>query len=731
MKRKNQWFRFGATCILAGLGFFGEQFEMSAQELKLIPEPKHVAQREGTFRVTPGVRIVLGAAHAREDRIAAELLAEEIQGITGRKIAITTSRVDAGLSGAIYLARLGDDRRLRAALESKGLRADPSFDPEGYLLDTDSRHIWVASPTGQGLFYGVQTLRQLLRPSEEKPLGPPGRAPFSLPQDKQGKRRGRQMVCPAVAIKDWPSMRWRGVHHDISRGPAPTLDYMKQQIRTIAEYKLNLYALYIEHVFDYQSQPVFAPKEAALTAAEIRELVAYARRYYVTILPEQQAFGHLHHLLKYELYTDLAETPHGHVLAPVNEKTYELVRELYAELVPLFPGPFLHIGADETHELGTGQTKARATEVGLGRVYLEHLKRVAEILKPYQKRLLFWGDIAVSYPELLSILPKEMIAVPWEYDPKPSFEGLIEPFQRAGLEIIVAPGARNWNRIFPDLDAALVNIRNFTRDAQKFGALGMLNTTWNDDGEALFAMTWPAVVFGAACSWQASESAIEAFQAKYDWAFYRNDDGAFREALAHLARAHALLADQGLDGAFDDAFWTDPFTEAGARYTEKALPAARELRLAAERALALLLRHRPQARAHADTLDALIFAALRLDALGMKLQFADECSRFYRDAYENRAEPARVGHDLSEISGINGRLEDLRDSTTRLRAAYAELWSKENRPYWLGNVLVRYDLLASRFQAKIEAVRAARSLYREQSTLPPPESLGFFAKPQP
>ncbi len=704
---------------------------MSAQELKLIPEPKHVARRKGAFRVTPGVRIVLGAAHAREDRIAAELLAEEIQGITGRRIAITTSRADVGLSGAIYLARLGDDRRLRAALESRGLHADPSFDPEGYLLDADSRHIWVAGATGQGLFYGVQTLRQLLRPNEEKPLGPPGRAPFGSPQDKQGKRRGRQMVCPAVAIKDWPSMRWRGVHHDISRGPVPTLDYMKQQIRTIAEYKLNLYALYIEHVLDYQSQPVFAPKEAALTAAEIRELVAYAQRYYVTILPEQQAFGHLHHLLKYELYTDLAETPHGHVLAPVNEKTYELVRELYAELVPLFPGPFLHIGADETHELGTGQTKARAAEVGLGRVYLEHLKRVAEILKPYQKRLLFWGDIAVRYPELLSILPKEMIAVPWEYDPKPSFEGLIEPFKRAGLEIIVAPGARNWNRIFPDLEAALVNIRNFTRDAQKFGALGVLNTTWNDDGEALFAMTWPAVVFGAACSWQAGESAIEAFQAKYDWAFYRNDDGAFREALAHLARAHALLAGQGLDGAFDDAFWTDSFTEAGARYSEKALPAARELRLAAERALALLLRHRSQARAHADTLDALIFAAMRLDALGMKLQFADECSRFYRDAYQNHAEPARVGHDLSEISGINGRLEDLRDSTTRLRAAYAELWSKENRPYWLGNVLVRYDLLASRFQAKIEAVRAARSLYREQRTLPPPESLGFFAKPQP
>ena len=692
---------------------------MSAQELKLIPEPKQVERREGFFRVGPGVRIVLGVAHAREDRVVAEMLAEEIQAATDRKVAITTSRAAGASSGAIYLARLGDDPRLRTALASRGLRAEEAFDPEGYLLDVDRRHIWVAGTTGQGLFYGVQTLRQLLRPGEQHPSG-----------GAPGQRRGKEMVCPAVAIKDWPAMRWRGVHVDISRGPVPTLDSLKQQIRTIAEYKLNLFALYIEHVFDYQSQPVFAPKEGALTAAEIRELVAYARRYSVTLLPEQQAFGHLHHLLKYELYSDLGETPHGHVLGPANEKTYELIRELYAELVPLFPGPFLHIGADETHELGAGQSKARAEQVGLGRVFLEHLKRVAEILKPYQKRLLFWGDIAIRYPEVLNILPKEMVAVPWEYNPKPSFEGLIEPFKRAGLEIIVAPGANNWSRIFPDLNAAFVNIRNFTRDGQKFSALGMLNATWNDDGETLFAMNWPAVVFGAACAWQAGESSIEAFQARYDWAFYRNDDETFREVLGHLTRAHTLLAGQGLGGAFDDAFWMDPFTEAGARYAEKALPVARELRLAAERALALLYRHRAKARAHADTLDALIFAAMRLDALGMKLQFADECGRFYYDAYQNRADRTQVQRDLSEITGINGRLEDLRDATTRLRAAYAELWGKENRPYWLGNVLVRYDLLASRFQTKIESVRAAQHLYCEQGTLPPPEALGFFAKPE-
>ena len=103
---------------------------------------------------------------------------------------------------------------------------------------------------------------------------------------------------------------------------------MKKQIRVLAAYKVNLFALYMEHVFDFKSQPLIAPKEAAFTPEQIRELVAYASEYYVTILPEQQTFGHLHHALKYEIYSDLAETPHGHVLTPTNEASYDFIRSL-------------------------------------------------------------------------------------------------------------------------------------------------------------------------------------------------------------------------------------------------------------------------------------------------------------------------------------------------------------------------------------------------------------------
>ncbi|MFZ3368139.1 MAG: beta-N-acetylhexosaminidase, partial [Candidatus Sulfotelmatobacter sp.] len=598
--------------------------------LKLIPQPKEVQLHDGSFRVKATTRILVEFGHQAEDRIAAETLAEEIHDRSGLKISITSEKADAKQEhSTIVLARL-QDQRVKEFLEAKGLKAD-SIGDQGYLLFSDKTHLIVAANTGQGLFYGVQTLRQLLHED------------------------GGRLICPAVSIRDWPSMEWRGVQDDISRGPIPTEDFMKRQIRTLAAYKVNLFALYMEHVFDFSSQPLVSPREAALTPQEIKALVVYAKNLYVTILPEQQTFGHLHHMLKYEIYADVAERPHGHVLTPTKERSYELIKAMYADLVPLFPGPFLHVGGDETFELGHGQTAARANEVGLGRVYLEHIQKVSDILEPYHKQLMFWGDIAVKYPQLLSILPKDMIAVPWDYDAKPSYERIIKPYRDAGLRVVVAPGANNWNQVWPDLDVAFVNIRNFVRDGQQLGAMGMLNTMWNDDGESIYGMAWPALVFGAAAGWQAGESDIDRFKNDYDWAFYRNDGATFRDVLENLDRGHQALAKSHVTIETDDLFWADPFTPEGAKLMQSILPTATDIRLGAEHALESLYRDGDKAHANQTTLADMTLGAWRWDALGMKAEFTQEINKFYWDAFQNQTDADRVGNDLEEITSINAR----------------------------------------------------------------------------
>src|SRR5213075_2462746 len=228
---------------------------------------------------------------------------------------------------------------------------------EGYVLISNQEGIVVAGKTSTGTFYGLQTLKQLVR------------------------GEGSMALIPAAKIIDWPTMRWRGVSDDISRGPVPTFDYIKRQIRTEAFFKLNMHSFYMEHTFRSGSHPLIGPEGGSLTPAEIRELVSYARNYHIELVPEQQTFGHLHKAMRLEKYADLAETPYGDVLSPQQAGSYQLIADWYKELNELFPGQFFHIGEDETFELGEGQSREQANTKGVGAIYFEHLNRIRDLLK--------------------------------------------------------------------------------------------------------------------------------------------------------------------------------------------------------------------------------------------------------------------------------------------------------------------------------------------------------------
>ena len=88
---------------------------------------------------------------------------------------------------------------------------------------------------------------------------------------------------------------------------------------------------------------------------------------------------------------------------------------MFQELAQIYPGPFLHLGADETQELGRGQTKAEVDSRGLGAVYLDFMQKIVADLQPLNRKLLFWGDIAEGSPQLVKSLPKDMVAVAWDY----------------------------------------------------------------------------------------------------------------------------------------------------------------------------------------------------------------------------------------------------------------------------------------------------------------------------
>ena len=446
----------------------------------------------------------------------------------------------------------------------------------------------------------MQTLKQLVRVSRARRLSRESGSPI-----------GRRYA--GAPISD-----------DISRGPVPTVDYIKRQLRTEAMFKLNMHSFYMEHTFAAAQNPLIGPAGGSLTADEIRELVAYAQRYHIELVPEQQTFGHLHKALRLEKYADLAETPHGDVLSPQQEGSYKLVADWYRELNELFPGRFFHIGEDETFELGEGQSREAAKARGVGAVYFEHLNRIREVLKPYNRRLMFWGDIALNHPDLIGNISKDMIVMNWQYGARDDYTTSIKPFKDAGLDQFVCPGVWNWNQIFPNVEASSKNIINFVRDGQKAGALGMMNTTWDDDGESLFEMSWYGIVLGAAASWQEGAVDGERFDRDFDWTFFRGDGDEFVTAIRTLGSLNARL---GFNVTSDDLFWRDPFTTAFQNQTRASANKIKQLRLGVESTEELLLRKQQRARRNRSMIPALIFAAQRFDHLGHRMQLVVQVQR--------------------------------------------------------------------------------------------------------
>jgi len=153
------------------------------KDIRLEPAPKEMQLGSGAFQVGPHTKIFVQLGHQAEDRIAAETLAEEVLDQSGLRLNIAGMKAAAKAEGgAIVLARLQDER-VRSFLARNGLKADAEVGDDGYLLFSDKSHLIVAANSGQGLFYGVQTLRQLLRPSD------------------------KGLMCPAIGIRDWPSLQ--------------------------------------------------------------------------------------------------------------------------------------------------------------------------------------------------------------------------------------------------------------------------------------------------------------------------------------------------------------------------------------------------------------------------------------------------------------------------------------------------------------------------------------------
>ena len=372
------------------------------------------------------------------------------------------------------------------------------INPQEYDISIVKNDVIIMAPTPQGLFYGAQSLKQLIR--------------HQLLTENN-------LNIPCYNIFDYPSLEYRGWMDDISRGPIPTIEFIKEEIRRLAEYKFNFFNLYTEHLYKLDNYPDIAPTDG-LTKEEIEELTEFAKDYYIEFIGNQQCFAHAEKTLDNPFYDDIKDTRFN--LNPGVDETYEFLEELLSETAQAYESKYFNINCDETESLGNGKAKSYIDSVGNENAYCQHINKVYDILKKYDKEVMMWGDIIAKNPEMIKQLPEDIQFIVWSYGGRDDFSEMIEPFKNSGHTFWIAPGASCWATSFPYIDNYTKNIANFNRDAVKYGSKGVINTAWDDYGETMFNSTWHAMIWCAETSWNALESNNEAEKLERERIFNKN-----------------------------------------------------------------------------------------------------------------------------------------------------------------------------------------------------------------
>lgn len=310
---------------------------------------------------------------------------------------------------------------------------------------------------------------------------------------------------------------------DISRDKVPTMASLKRLVDALARFGYNELQLYTEVTFAYAGHEEMWRGWSPMTAAEIRELDAYCWARGIVLTPNQNSFGHLEKLFRHARYLPLAEAPNGftirnpplkdrppkalHAAAP---ESMAFLAGLYDELFPLFPhADRANVGCDEVWDIfsPTCRSAGKAARFGVFRVYADHLKGVYGLCSARKKRMAFWADMVLRAPGLLEEIPRDALPINWGYGGEDAdspgftceFEGRCLALKRQGLDFYVGPSTCTWAAFFGRHRRMRANLDLVTAAARKYGACGLLLTSWGDHGHRHpWFVDLPGIVYAAA-----------------------------------------------------------------------------------------------------------------------------------------------------------------------------------------------------------------------------------------
>jgi hexosaminidase len=374
----------------------------------IIPRPVSELATGGTFSLSADTGIYV-EPDTDETEAIGRYLADHLNPSTGYAIQVRAAN-GAPARGSITLTLAG---------------ADPALGDEGYELTITPELVKVAANQPAGLFYGIQTIRQLLPPAIDSPSAQPG--PWTM---------------QTGTITDYPRFAWRGAMLDVARHFFSVED-VTRYIDLLAYYKINRLHLHLSDDQGWRIQIKSWPNltsyggslEVGGTAggyysqADYSTIVNYAKSRYITIVPEIEMPGHVNAALASypeltcdgvapNLYTG---TSGGFNSFCVNENsTYTFLEDVIGELAALTPGPYIHIGGDEAQATSTPD-------------YIDFVNRVQSIVKANGKQVVGWEEIAQS-----QLLPTS-IAQHWNLVPDLAVQAV-----QKGARVIMSPADKAY-----------------------------------------------------------------------------------------------------------------------------------------------------------------------------------------------------------------------------------------------------------------------------------------------
>ena len=465
--------------------------DLSKLGIHVVPCPQEVTLTGNDFIFTSEVNIILDADASEKDAFAAGELIKDLQS-------------EWGIKGHFAPRAKGKS----IVLTHKNIKGN--IKDNGYRIISAKTTVTVQAVTEAGLFYGTQTLLQLIRKQKNS---------FNI---------------VGVEINDWPDIAQRAVHYD-TKHHQDKASYVKKFVKDMARYKINMLVWEWEDKLAYESHPeIGAP--GAFTIKEMQDFTRYAAQYHIRLVPLVQGLGHVSFILKWPQYKDLRELANSNwEFCPLKEDSYRLLFDLWDEAIEATPGAgFIHIGSDETYELAACDAcKAKAEEVGKSGVYHLFINKATEYLQTKGVKVMAW-ERPMGWTQGRSpargIVPTPGLVLTESYSYESDDFQYAKEAKKLGHEVYIYdpnPGIEHiflpyFYRIRNDekIIGSLENSYHYLSKTVNSGIFdGMINTSWDDSG--LHNQFWMlSFATSAEYSWSGSGPTLPEFTESFFKNYY-------------------------------------------------------------------------------------------------------------------------------------------------------------------------------------------------------------------